>query len=170
VGFLDRLRGIKKPAPGVALKTRDEVKSAILALNRPTSPFVVHDCPEKKADLVAEWKIVDATWYEIFAKAGIEKVFKVLMKLDADKGEVRAVDQEWTIEWKRGVPRLQESAEAFRGQTTEVEFGQGWAYTETLDAGQVYRYKFQTNEIKGPLQDAVTGAGWTWRGVAFGKL
>jgi hypothetical protein len=170
VGLLDRLRGVKRPPPGVTAKTADEVKAALHALNRSTAPFTVHECPEGKADVVAEWKICDATWYELFAKAGLEKIFKVLMKIDADKAEVRAVDQEWTVEWRGGVPRLSESVEAFRGQSKEIEFGQAYAYTETLESGPVYRYKFQTSELKGQLQDAVTGAGWTWRGVSFGKL
>ncbi|MFF2424179.1 hypothetical protein [Streptomyces mirabilis] len=29
---------------------------------------------------------------------------------------------------------------------------------------------FDSSELKGPLQDAVLGAGWTWRGVVTGKL
>ncbi len=45
-----------------------------------------------------------------------------------------------------------------------------YAFTEELRPGVVYNYRFNTGEIKGPLQEAVTGAGWTWRGVAFGKL
>ena len=45
-----------------------------------------------------------------------------------------------------------------------------YAFTEDGGYGQVYRYKFATAEIKTPLQQAVTDSGWTWRGVAFGKL
>lgn len=170
MGFLDKLRGIKKPDAGVAVKSPDTVKAAILAVNRPTAPFLIHECADSNADLVAEWRIVDATWYETFAKASLKKVFKVLMKLDPSKNEVRAVDQEWSVEWHGGVPRLSIATEAFRGQQKEIEFGQAYAFTETLAPGQVYKYKFTTGEIKGPLQDAVTNAGWTWRGVAFGKL
>ncbi|MFI9427299.1 hypothetical protein ACIG54_27515 [Streptomyces achromogenes] len=28
-------------------------------------------------------------------------------------------------------------------------------------------YRFDTTEMKTPLQEAVLGAGWTWRGVLF---
>ena len=35
---------------------------------------------------------MDAQWYEIFAKAGLSKAFKVLMKFDEAAGVVRAVD------------------------------------------------------------------------------
>ena len=119
---------------------------------------------------MAEWRIVDAGWYEIFAKANLEKAFKVLMRLDEAAQEARSVDQEWSVEWRAGIPSLALAAEAFRGQQAEFSFGAAYAFTETGRPGKVYRYKFSTSEIKTPLQDAVTAAGWTWRGVAFGRL
>jgi hypothetical protein len=170
MGILDWLTGTKRPAAGVAPKAAGEVRAALLAVNRPTAPFVVRDGAPEKVDLVAEWRIVDATWYEVFAKAGLTRVFKVLMRLDAEAHEVRAVDQEWSVEWRAGIPALSLAASTFRGQKSEISFGTAYAFTESGAPGQVYRYKFATPEIKGPLQDAVTAAGWTWRGVAFGKL
>ncbi|MGE0423272.1 MAG: hypothetical protein AB7O88_13465 [Reyranellaceae bacterium] len=170
MGLFDWLTGTRKPPAGVAAKTPAEVHAALLAVNRPTAPFVVRDGAPEKVDLVAEWRIVDAAWYEIFAKAGLTKVFKVLMRLDPQKREVRAVDQEWTVEWRAGIPALSLSAEAFRGQKVSIEFGTAYAFTEQGGFGQVYQYKFATAEIKKPLQDAVAASGWTWRGVAFGKL
>lgn len=170
MGLFDWVTGTKRPAAGVAPKPVPELRTALLAINRPSAPFIVRDGAPEKVDLVAEWRIVDAVWYEIFAKAGLKKVFKVLMRLDPGKNEVRAVDQQWSVEWRAGVPTLALAAEAFRGQQTSIEFGTAYAFTETAEYGQVYRYKFSTPEIKGPLQDAVTAAGWTWRGVAFGKL
>ena len=168
--LFDWLTGTKRPAVGVPAKTPAKVRADLLAVNRPTAPFIVRDGAPDNVDLVAEWRIVDATWYEIFAKAGLEKVFKVLMKLDEQAREVRAVDQEWSVEWRAGVPVLSLAATAFRGQTREFSFGMAFAFTEHGSFGEVYRYRFSTAEIKTPLQDAVTKAGWTWRGVSFGKL
>lgn len=170
MGLLDFFTGTKRPAAGVAAKTPAEVRSALLAVNRPTAPFVVRDGAPEKVDIVAEWRIVDAAWYEIFAKAGLQRTFKILMRLVPDTHEVRAVDQEWSVEWRAGVPSLALAAEAFRGQKKEISFGSAYAFTESGGYGQVYRYKFATSEIKAPLQSAVLAAGWTWRGVAFGKL
>ena len=168
--LFDWLTGTKRPAAGVPAKRSAEVRADLLAVNRPSAPFIVRDGAPENVDLVAEWRIVDARWYEIFAKAGLTRVFKILIKLDEQASEVRAVDQEWSVEWRGGVPRLSLAAEAFRGQQKEIEFGQAYGFTETLAPGQIYKYRFTTGEIKGPLQDAVTNAGWTWRGVAFGKL
>ncbi len=170
MGMFDWLTGTKKPASGVAARTPEEVRTALLEINRPTAPFLVRDGTPEEVDLVAEWKIVDAAWNAVFARAGMEKVFKVLMRLDSEKPEVRAVDQEWKVEWVGETPRLSLSTEKFRGQKVEVSGGQGYAFTEQGQFGQVYRYKFRTGELKRPLKEAVTGAGWVWRGVSFGKL
>lgn len=170
MGLFDFITGSKSAAPGVPKLPRAQLRDAMLALNRPTAPYIIRDGAPEGCDLVAEWKIVDARWYEIFAKASLTKVFKVLMKFDDEKGEVRSVDQDWTVEWRAGVPTLSLSAEAFRGQKVEMSFGTAFAFKETLEYGQVYEYRFKTSEIKGPLQDAAAKSGWGWKGVAFGKL
>jgi hypothetical protein len=97
MGMFDWLTGTKRPAAGVVPKSATEVRSALLAVSRPTAPFVVRDGAPEQVDLVAEWRIVDASWYEILAKAGLKKVFKILMRLDPQKHEVRAVDQDKTL-------------------------------------------------------------------------
>jgi hypothetical protein len=146
------------------------VYDRLMALNRPTAPYQILDGKDQNVDLIAEWKIVDAKWYEIFAKASLTKVFRIQMKLDAAKREVRAQDQELQVSWKAGVPSLSFNASFFRGQKSEISFGTGYAFTENLGPGQVYKYKFNTNEIKKPIQEAVAACGWKYKGVAFGKL
>jgi hypothetical protein len=170
MGLFDLFTGSKSPAPGVAPRSPSEVRDALLALNRDSAPWQVRDGAPEGVDLVAEWKIVDARWYEIFAKASLTRVFKILMKLDAGKSEVRAVDQEWTVEWRAGVPTLSLSAEAFRGQKVEMSFGTAIGFRENFSPGVIYDYRFSTGEIKDPLQKAVLEHGWRWQGVAFGKL
>ncbi len=170
MGLFDWMTGTKRPDAGVAPKSEGDVRAAIMAVNRDTAPFTVRDGSDEDVDFVAEWRIVDAQWYEIFAKAGLEKVFKVKMRLDPENHEVRAVDEDYTVEWRAGVPKLTLSVEGFRGQKKEISFGQAFGYSETTGLGTVYKYKFVSAEIKDPLQEAVTGAGWTWKGVAFGKL
>jgi hypothetical protein len=168
--LLDFFRSTKRPAAGTPVLSRQEVLDRLMSLNRSTAPFHLIDGSEEMVDLIAEWKIVDAQWYEIFAKAGLSKVFKIYLKLDPEAHEVRAMDREYSVSWKAGVPTLSVAVSAFKGQTQSVEFGKAYAFTETLAPGQVYNYKFDTREIKKPIQDTVTGCGWTYKGVAFGKL
>lgn len=170
MGILDFLTSTKRPAAGTAVRAPQEVRTALLSLNRPTAPYRLIEGKAESVDLIAEWRIVDAKWYEIFAKAGLSKVFRIYLKLDQEKHEVRASDREYTLAWSAGVPTLSLAASAFKGQKQEIEFGKAYAFTETLAPGQVYNYRFNTKELKQPIQDAVTGCGWTYRGIAFGKL
>lgn len=170
MGLFDFLSGRKRPDAGTPVLDVAAVRAAMLAVNRDSAPFRVTECDDGTCDLVAEWKIVDAKWYEIFAKAGLEKVFRIKMKLDPDTHEVRAMDEEFTVEWRAGVPSLSLAVSGFKGQKSEVSFGTAYAFTEEFKPGQVYNYRFNTAEIKKPLQQAVLGSGWAWRGVAFGKL
>jgi hypothetical protein len=166
----DFFTSTRRPDAGTPIRTAEEVRMAILGVNRPTAPFSIRDGQAEGVDLIAEWKIVDAQWYEIFGRAGLEKVFKIFMKLDTAKHQVRAVDREYAVEWRAGVPTLSLAAEFFRGQKQSFEFGTAYAFTEELAPGQVYRYRFSTKEMKAPIQDAVASCGWTYKGVAFGKL
>lgn len=160
----------KKPDKNAPVLSADEVRQRLLMLNRETAPYQIIDGASQKADLIAEWKIADAKWYELFAKAGIKKVFRIYMKFDAAKHEVRGKDEEFSVEWRAGVPSLSIAASKFQGQMTSVEFGAAYAFTEELKPGVVYNYRFNTNEIKKPIQEVAAACGWGYKGVAFGKL
>ena len=168
-GF-DFLTGTKRPADGTPVLPAPGVRERLLGLNRPTAPWQILDGAAEKVDLIAEWKIVDAQWYEIFGKAGLKKVFRIYLKMDEASHELRAMDREYSVEWKAGIPNLSLAVSSFKGQTTTVEFGQAFGFTETLAPGQIYKYKFNSNELKKPIQDAVLACGWVYKGVAFGKL
>jgi hypothetical protein len=160
----------KKPDKDTPVLSAEEVRGRLLGLNRETAPYQIVDGSSENVDLLAEWKIVDAHWYEIFARANLTKIFRIYMKFDEAKHQVRGKDEEYTVEWRAGVPSLSLSVSKFQGQSTSIEFGTAFAFTEELRPGQVYQYRFSTNEIKKPIQEAVTACGWTYKGVAFGKL
>jgi len=152
------------PTPG------QDIYGQLLRLNRPTAPYRIVDGRSEGVDLIAEWKIVDAQWYEVFAKANLTKVFRIYMKFDPARREVRAMDREYTVQWRAGVPSLGGEASFFKGQKASVSFGLGTGFTETLAPGVVYKYKFNTNELKQPIQQVIAACGWTYKGVAFGQL
>ena len=170
MGLFDWLTGNKPPPAGVKRQSVAKLEAALKGVNRKTAPFRVRDGRKEDVDLVAEWKIVDAQWYEIFAKAGIKRVFTVLMKFDEAKGEVRAVDREWEVEWRAGEPILSLRGSAFRGRKWEKSFETVYAFREDGSFGKIYDYRFDTSEIKEPLIAAAHKAGWGWKSVAFGKL
>lgn len=160
----------KKTDKNTPILSADELRQKLFTLNRETAPYQIIDGASQKVNLVAEWKIVDAKWYELFAKASLTKVFRIYMKFDPVKHEVRAKDEEFTVEWRAGVPSLSAAVSKFQGQMTSVEFGTAYAFTEQFAPGQVYNYRFSTSEIKKPIQEVVAACGWKYKGVAFGKL
>jgi hypothetical protein len=170
MGLLDWLTSTKRPQAGVVTCTANEVRQQILASNRESAPFRIVDGRDQGVDLIAEWKIVDAHWYETFAKAGLEEVFEIRLKIDEDAREVRAKDYEYAVSWSAGVPTLYASTSKSWGQKQSIQFGTAYAFTEALRPGQVYNYRFSTGELKEPIQEAVTSCGWTYKGVAFGRL
>ena len=170
MSIFDFFTGTKRPASGVTVLSRGQLVRNILALNRPTAPWHIVDGKSEGVDLIAEWRIVDAQWYEIFAKAGLSKVFRIYLKLDEAEKTVRAQDREYEIAWSAGVPKMSLSVKSFKGQSQSVEFGQAYGFTETGTLGEIYNYKFNTGEIKKPLQEAVTAGGWVYKGVAFAGL
>ena len=126
------------PHEPATIQSKNILRDMLTALNRPTAPYQIIDGASENVDLIAEWKIVDAQWYEIFVKAKLTKVFRIYMKLDPDHHEVRAQDHEYTIQWSAGVPRLSLAVSAFRGRMTSMEFSAGYAFSETLAPDQVY--------------------------------
>lgn len=170
MGLFDFFTSTRRPSAATPVLSAQQVREKLLALNRPTAPYHLVDGKSEGADLIAEWKIVDAKWFEIFGKAGLSKAFKIYLKLDEASHEVRAMDREITIEWKAGVPSVSFAVSTFKGQQQSIEFGQAYGFTEKLSAGQIYNYRFATKELKEPIQTAVTDSGWTYKGVAFGKL
>ena len=81
MGLMDRLKGVKRPEEGTPALDRGEVERRLLGLSTDQVPFTVQ--PGTDSDLEVEWRIVDAQWYEIFAKAGLEKgVLRLRPRLD----------------------------------------------------------------------------------------
>jgi hypothetical protein len=163
MGVLDFLRGVKRPDSGVTRQPRAELERRLLALNAEQVPFQV--TPGRESDLEAEWKIVDASWYEIFGKAGLSKAHRIYLRLDEDRHEVRVLEEAWEVQWQAGIPQLSLSAEKFQGRTLgSKSFGTAYAFTgiNPLNFGEAYNYRFDVSEMKHPLVATVTGSGWTW--------
>jgi hypothetical protein len=161
-----------EPLPAAAVKER------LLAVNRPRAPFRIVDGAADRVDLVAEWKIQDREWHDVFGRAGIKDVFRIFMRLDESRHEVRAQDHRYSVEWREGVPFLlavvtgemnYKEKRWFKGQTWGREYGAEYAFKEDGGFGQVYKYRFNTGEIKGPIKEAIAACGWKYKGIAFGR-
>lgn len=167
MGFLDKLRGVKRADDGVAAVGRKDLEQRLLGLNHEQVPFRI--AAGETSDLEAAWKIADADWYEIFGKAGLKKSHRIYLKLDEGKREVRALEESLDVEWEAGVPRLSVSVEKQQGRTLgSRSFGTGYAFTgiNPLKFGEAYNYRFNVAEMKDPIVETITGAGWAYVPVA----
>lgn len=97
MGLFDKLKGVKEPLPGTAAVPQDELERKLLALNNDEVPFSIAGGNGEEANLVAEWKIVDAKWLEIFAQAGLEKTHKIYLALNEKDSEVRVLEESWDV-------------------------------------------------------------------------
>ena len=161
--LMDALKGIKRPEPGAAPVGPDELADKILGMNHDEVPY--HIERSDISDLKVELKIVDAQWYEIFAKAGLSKTYSIYLLLDETASEVRALERIGEVKWKAGVPTVSFSASGFQGRTIVAkEFGSGFAFKapHPLSFGKVYEYRFNTGDIKGPLISIITRSGWSY--------
>lgn len=166
MGLLDKFKGVKRPPEGSAVVPKDDLIQRLVGSNNEQVPFSVSIGEGGgEGDIVVEWKIVDAAWREIFAKAQLEKSHRILLTFAESDHEVRALEESYEVSWRAGVPDLRLSVEKFRGRTFgSKQFGTAYAFrgVNPLDFGQVYEYRFDVAEMKTPVIDTVTTGGWTF--------
>ncbi|MCX5606135.1 MULTISPECIES: hypothetical protein [unclassified Streptomyces] len=168
MGLFDKLTGTRHPGTGVAPRSAEEVRAALFALNAPDVAYVVRNAaPAEKADLLAEWRILEPAWNTFFLRTQLSRTLKIRMRLVPEKHEVRSLDEQWDVTWAGNTPRLAISAEQSRGQVKTVS--KRWS-VERGEDGELHKteiFHFDTAQLKDPLRDAVLAAGWTWRGAVF---
>ncbi|MFS4094562.1 hypothetical protein [Streptomyces sp. AF1A] len=127
-----------------------EVRAALFALNGPDVLYRVRNAsPDEKSDLVAECEI---------RRVGVR--LKTRMRLVPKKREVRFLAERWEN-------RSSGQADAQYGRGHAPAVFRQWEMKQGPDGRQhkVETFRFDTREMTDPLQNAVLGAGWTWRGV-----
>jgi hypothetical protein len=90
------------------------------------------------------------------------------MRLVPKKAEVRALDQQFEVEWLGDTPRLSLAREAQRGQVKTAS--KQWSLSRDEDGNREETFSFDSDDLKNPLQNIVLKSGWTWRGVISGRL
>ncbi len=155
--------------PGVAPISKDELITKLLVLNSSDLPWSIRR--GEGVDLVAEWKIVDEKWIDFFAANKMSIVHELRIRLDAN-GIAHSQDVERAISWRVGVdgrPTASFKISGYKG----IDFFQyqwGAAYGVIYKDGELkidhaYKYRFNLQEMKNPLIEAITENGWSWKGA-----
>ncbi|MGW8376461.1 hypothetical protein [Streptomyces sp. ODS28] len=166
MGFFDKLTGTKRPGSDVPVQRAEDLRGALLGLNGPDVPYVVRDGAPEGVDLVAEWRLMEPAWQSFFASTQLSRRIRIRMRFVPGDHVVRALDEQWKVDWVEGVPV---SKEYGRGPVNQksVQWTVGRGKDGGLEVSETFR--FDSSELKDPLRGAVLKAGWTWRGVV-GRL
>ncbi|WP_416986086.1 hypothetical protein [Streptomyces sp. T028] len=170
MGLFDKLTGTKHPDDGVAPRPAEEVRTALLGLNRPDVPYVIRNGAAEDADLVAEWRMAEPSWQTFFVESQLTRAVRIRMRLAQENHEVRVLEEGWEVTRVGNPPRLKISGAYSRGpdRTVSRHYTISRGESGALEATETFR--FNSAELCSPLQDVVLKSGWTWRGVVFGKL
>ncbi|MEV5176415.1 hypothetical protein AB0L10_36210 [Streptomyces flaveolus] len=170
MGLFDKLTGTRRPPTGVTPVSPEELRTALLSLNRPDAPYVVRDGAAGNADLVAEWRISEPAWQAFFVESQLTHAVRIQMRLVHEDSEMRALEEQWEVTRVGNPPRLKVASKYSRGPNRTVT--RQWTI-ERGDSGRLEAtetFRFDAANLRNPLRDTVLKSGWTWRGVVFGKL
>ncbi|MDF3300956.1 hypothetical protein [Streptomyces tropicalis] len=170
MGLFDKLTGTRHPAEGVSPVPREELRATLLGLNQPEVPYVVRYSAGEQCDLVAEWRLTEPAWQQVFVRSEISHAVRIRMRLDPEVREVRALEEQRELSRVGSPARLQVTAQYSRGPSRTVS--RRWTVGRNADGrlAATETFTFDSTQMREPLRDTVLKSGWIWRGVVFGKL
>ncbi|MEO5960090.1 MAG: hypothetical protein ABIR80_13315, partial [Opitutaceae bacterium] len=148
-----------------------ELAARLESVNTLDVPFRV-ERGERPDEFVATWRYADAKWVDQARAHGLRHTFRIRLKLDEAARVVRATDYIAGYDWSAGADgaRLEWKASLgivfFQTERRRV-FGLQLDERGRFKPELSYAYKFNLQEMKSPLIDAVTRAGWNWRPVVW---
>ncbi|MBL7199348.1 MAG: hypothetical protein ISS56_04310 [Anaerolineae bacterium] len=137
-----------------------ELRAHIQGINEWQAPIVVG---ERGKTLVATWKYADAQWWELFARAGLTRVYELRMRFDEARHLVTLIDVTRAVGWRAGPQEVRIGWGGYRGIMAGFEAGTAWGLDDDLDFDELYDYEFSPQEIKTPITSAILKRGWDVR-------
>ncbi|HSW13951.1 MAG TPA: hypothetical protein VLI06_13990 [Solimonas sp.] len=157
------------PAPdGVAAVPAQTLKTRLLHLGQMDLPFTVQP-GEQDDELLAEWRYADASWLDQMRTHRIRRLIRYRMRLDEASQTLRVLEYRAAFDASAGGGGAAVAWQAQRGITFFEKRTEGVLGLQlrngrpTRDLSYVYR--FDVDEIRGPLLRIVNDSGWHWRTV-----
>src|SRR4051812_19117735 len=148
-----------------------EARCALLALNEKQYPFRV--IADSNTELHVQWDVVDASWFERFAKVKLTTTYRERLLLDESRHELRCHEQLRSSSFWLGFDGFKPCFNFWIFYTAGVAdiVWSGVAYG--IKPGwpprisQVYRFNLDTIWGKREIERAVRAVGWTFRPVIW---
>ncbi|MEO7412598.1 MAG: hypothetical protein ABIZ81_04515, partial [Opitutaceae bacterium] len=170
VGWFFKGAGWASSSPavaGVPAVASTELVSRLEAINALDVPFRLGR-GERSNEFFATWRYADAKWIDHARAHGLRRTFRIRLTLDEAAHTVRATDYAAGYDWSAGADGARINWQATLGlvffQTEQRRvFGLRLDEQGRFKPELSYSYKFNLAEMKTPLVEAVTRAGWNWR-------
>jgi hypothetical protein len=148
-----------------------ELATQIEAINALDIPFRI-ERSARENEFIATWRYGDAKWIDLARAHGMRRIHRIKLSLDESEHTVRATDFSAQYNWSGGVDGANIEWKASTG-ITFFQYEHRRVFGLQIDEhGRFkpelsYSYTFNLQEMKAPLIEAVTRAGWNWRPVAW---
>lgn len=170
-GWFFRMSAWASEMPAVAGVTPVDaptLRQRLLSVNALDVPFTIAADPDDASRLVATWRYADAKWVDLARARGLRRTYRMILALDESSHTVRPIDQTSQYDWSAGAGGADLRWETERGiiffqQDMGRVFGLQLDSQGRFTPALSYTYRFDVREIKTPLINAVTHAGWRWR-------
>lgn len=157
-----------EPVPGIAPSPANDLRRTLLSISDLKHPFHVHE--ERPGRLVAEWRLGDPDWMQVMAVSGLRRAHRFYIELDDAEKRVRVLEKTYRIGWNGAINPASGRVAFFQGINFKAldggaRLGVSFEPERGLVADPDYPYRFDASEIRKPLVETVTGAGWRWQPV-----
>lgn len=153
--------------PGTTPVAASEIARRLESINSLDVPFQIERGAQPN-EFFATWRYADAKWIDLQRARGMKRTLRIRMVLDEARRTIRATDYvasfDWSagrggaeLEWKTGLGIV-----FFQYEHQRV-FGLQLDEQGRFKPELSYAYTFNLQEMKSPLIEAVTRAGWNWR-------
>lgn len=142
-----------------------EVRAALVALNGPEVPWVVRDGAVEGAHFVAEWRLSEPVGRNFFTQHQLKRTLRIRMRLVPQAHEVEAIEEHREVSYVGNPPRIWAGSKWGRGPAWTIS--KQWVLERGDDGRRRFRQTFvyDSNHMKGPIQQTVLDAGWAWRSL-----
>lgn len=156
----------------MTLDLRD-AQARILALNSEELPFIYDPTPD---GVVAHWRYADQRWLGCIGAGMFSAEYELRVELDPAAGEWAFHEESSSSGASIGPGSLSGERTWHKGPQKSFSFNRSVApIAQSTDrrgteTGQFFGYDFTTDEVKQPVIDVLTAAGWKPRKGFFSKL
>ena len=138
------------------------MRQRILAIETLDAPIMVEERDEK---LVVTWNYVDAQWWGVLSRSGMDQVYELHIKLDDKRKTARLIDVHKSVNWSVDPSGVRLRGGYSRGVDLSYQRVIGYGWDDAFQFGRVVDYEFRNSDIKQPIVNLLIENGWR---VKFG--